>query len=70
MVKSLSFVVCVADREDFIITALILWGIVQSNYCKNGNVNEQLMLNNSTSEMGSLIFYHINILYIVNHYYR
>ena len=25
MVKSLSFVVCVADREDYIITALILW---------------------------------------------
>ena len=45
-------------------------------YCKTGNVNEQVMLTNLTSGMGSLIFlprqqlYPINNYIPVNHYYH
>ena len=35
---------------------------VQTNesYCRTGNVNEQVMLTNLTSGMGSLTFLHVN----------
>ena len=37
-------------------------------YCKTGNVNEQVMLTNLTSGMGSLIFLPSQQLYPINNY--
>ena len=37
-------------------------------YCKTGNVNEQVMLTNLTSGMGSLIFLPRQQLYPINNY--
>ena len=38
------------------------------SYCKTGNVNEQVMLTNLTSGMGSLIFLPRQQLYPINNY--